>query len=187
MGKIKAEIKFSFAAVLSVVLCTDTEGTAVLCIICCLLHETGHIIPMMIEKNPPEKIIFRGGGIKLKGGSWHSIFVILGGCIFNFLLFSVFYFLFGGYRLRLFGVLNLLTGLFNLLPVQPLDGYRLLEKAVLKYASAEKAENILKVSEIFSCILIIPFIIIFFIGGKINFSSVIFLFYLFAVDILENL
>lgn len=187
MVKIKPEIRFSFPAVLSVILCTDAEGTALLCLLTCGLHELGHIIVMLIERNPPEKIIFCGGGIRLSGNNPKSIPVIISGCAVNFILFVIFYFWSSDYSLRLFGMINLLTGIFNLVPIQPLDGYFLLEKLMIRLISAEKIERALKITELAACAAAAPLIIMFFLNGTMNFSSVVFLFYLFVVDIIEKM
>lgn len=187
MVKTKIELKFSFLAVLSVILCTDTEGTALQCLLACALHEAGHIIAMLFSGNPPEKIVFAGGGIKLKGKNDKNPAVIIGGCFVNFILFGIFYFLSSNYSFKLFGIINLLTGVFNLIPVCPLDGYHLLEIVLIKLISPEKVGKALKITEITACVLSAPFILIFFFRGSVNFSLVIFLFYLFVVDIIENL
>ncbi len=187
MVKIKPEIRFSFPAVLAVILCTDTEGTALLCLLSCALHEIGHIIVMILQHNPPERIIFCGGGIKLSGNVYRTIPVIISGCAVNFMLFMYFYFFTESYTLRLFGMINLLTGIFNLMPIKPLDGYHLLEKILIKLISAEKIEHIMKITEITASLFFVPLIIAFFMLDMMNFSSLIFLFYIFAVDIFDEM
>ena len=186
MVKIRAEMRFSFPAVLAVIFCTDTEGTAVMCLFSCALHELGHIIVMYVLGCPPERIIFYGGGIKLTGGG-KSIPVIISGCAVNFMLFAAFYFLSDDYQMRLFGVINLLTGAFNLMPVKPFDGYNLLEKLLIKLLPFEKTAAVLKMTELTACVAAAPLIVVFFLNGGVNFSSVVFLFYLFVVDIVEFL
>lgn len=186
MPEIKFELKFSFPAVLAVILLTDTEGTAVLCLLACGLHEIGHICVMLLTGNPPEKISLYGGGIRLTGGL-KTIPVIISGCSVNLLLFVIFWFFCDEYNFKLFGMINLLTGIFNLIPIQPLDGYNLAERLVLQVVSVEKVSFAMRITEIAASILAAPLIILFFLNGKMNFSSVIFLFYIFVVDIIENL
>ena len=182
----KVEMRFSFPAILAMILCTDTEGTAILCLLACGLHEVGHIFTMYVMGCPPERITFYGRGIKLTGGG-KNIPVIISGCAVNFLLFTAFYFFTDDYNLRLFAVISLLTGLFNLMPVQNFDGYNLLERVITRFLPPERIASVLKEAEIISCIVVVPLIVIFFLGGEVNFSSVVFLFYLFVVDIIENL
>lgn len=183
---VKPEIKFSFPAVLTVLICTDTVGTAFLCLAACVLHELGHIIVMLSEGRPPEKIIFYGGGIKLSGRTSKSLAAISGGVAVNFILFVVFYFFSPDYRLQLFGMINLITGIFNLIPIKPLDGYFFLEKLILRLFAPAAAIKFMHIAEITAGLLSAPLIILFFINGEVNFSSVIFLFYFFVVDILEK-
>ncbi len=186
MPEIKFELKFSFPAVLAVILLTDTEGTAFFCLLACGLHEMGHIAVMLLTGKPPEKISLYGGGIRLTGGL-KTIPVIISGCSVNFLLFVIFWFLGKSYDFKLFGMINLLTGIFNLMPIQPLDGYNLIEKLIIRIVPVEKVSFIMRITEITASLLAAPLIILFFLNGKMNFSSVIFLFYIFVVDIIENL
>ena len=186
MVKTRICMRFSFPAVLGIILCTDTKGTALLCLLACALHEMGHIAVMCITGRPPEKITLYGGGMKLTGGG-KSIPVIISGCAVNFLLFAAFYFFTAYYNLRLFGVINLLTGLFNLMPVQPFDGYNLLERLMIRLLAPERVMTALRVTEIIACAVAAPLIIMFFLEGNVNFSSVVFLFYLFVVDIIEKM
>lgn len=186
MVRTELEISFSFPMVLAIVLCTDTQGTALLCLLACTLHEAGHIVVMYIGGRPPGKITLYGGGMKLTGGG-KSIPVIISGCAVNFLLFTTFYFFCTDYNLKLFGVINLLTGLFNLIPVQPFDGYNLLERLTISFMPPEKAVCVLKFVEVAACIASAPLIILIFFNGGVNFSSVVFLFYLFVVDIVEKM
>lgn len=184
-------MRFSFPAVLSLLLCTDTEGTALLCLLSCMLHELGHILMMLLERKPPRKITFYGGGVLLSAEGFGSARVLLGGAAVNFLLFSVFFFwgsLRGGSpRLLLFGAVNLLTGLLNLLPIRPLDGGMLLERALLRLLPPERVMRVMRAVEAAAGALLIPTVVFLFSRGMIGFSAVVFLIYLLAVDFLEKL
>lgn len=189
--RFSAEVRFSFPAVLSLLICTDTEGTALLCLLSCMLHELGHVLMMLLDGCPPRKMTFYGGGILLSAEGFGSVRVLLGGVAVNFLLFFAFFFygtLFGGSsRLLLFGAVNLLTGLLNLLPIRPLDGGRLLERGLLRLLPPERAMRVMGATEAAAGALLIPTVILLFSRGMIGFSSVVFLIYLLAVDFLEKL
>lgn len=186
MARIKFEMKFSFPAVLAVIFLTDTAGTALFCLCACALHEAGHVIVMLLSGNPPEKITFCGGGIRLSGG-FKTIPAIISGCCVNFLLFTVFWFFSTSRDLKLFAMINLLAGIFNLMPIQPLDGYNLVEKIAVRFFTYERIGGVMRLIEITACVLSAPLIVLLFLNGSVNFSSVIFLFYIFVVDIIENL
>lgn len=122
----------------------------------------------------------------LSAEGFGSVRVLLGGAAVNFLLFILFYFggawLGGPPRFLLFGAVNLLTGLLNLLPIRPLDGGRLLERAILRLLPPVRAMRVMSVTEAASGALLIPTVVLLFSRGKIGFSSVVFLIYLLAVD-----
>ncbi|MCM1335984.1 MAG: hypothetical protein NC237_13170, partial [Eubacterium sp.] len=189
--RLRAEVRFSFPAVVSLLLCTDRAGTAVFCLLACMLHELGHILMMLAERKPPRKITFYGGGILLSAEGFESVRVLIGGVAANFLVFLISFFygtwLGGSPRLLLFGAVNLLTGGLNLLPIRPLDGGRLVEKALLRLLPPESAMRAMRGVEIAVGALLIPSVIFFFARGMIGFSSVVFLIYLLAVDFLEKL
>lgn len=183
--KIKACVKFSFPAVLSLVLCTDKAGTAVFCLLSCFLHELGHIAVLLGEGNIPRKITFCGGGIRLDVGGKYSIPALFAGCFVNFLLFCTF--CFGeSEKIQLFAVVNLLTGLLNLLPIRPLDGGMLLERFLLQHVSPEKIGKVMKAVEIIVGAAFIPIVIFMFGNGFLGISSLVFLAYLLSLEIIER-
>lgn len=186
-----AEVRFSFPAVLSLLLCTDGAGTALFCLLSCMLHEVGHILAMLLDGRPPRRITFYGGGILLSQEGFGSVRALLGGVAVNLLLFFVFFFYGiwrgGSSRALLFGAVNLLTGGLNLLPIRPLDGGRLLERALLRLLPPERVPRLMRGIETAAGLLLVPSVIFFFARGMIGFSSVVFLIYLLAVDFLEKL
>lgn len=181
------EAGISFFAVIGVLVCTDREGVSFLCLLACVLHEFGHLAVMLYEKRPPALIRLYGGGIHISGGST-SVPAVIAGCAVNLTLFAVF----GlppweSRTLRLFGVMNLPVALFNLLPIRELDGKLLLDKLLLSAFPAERAVRISELCERVTAALIIPAALFLVFTGKLNFSAIIFFFYLSAVEIFEKI
>lgn len=185
--RIRLKLRFSFPAVLALLICTDGEGTALLCLMASLLHEMGHLIIMLIEKKPPSEIILYGGGIHIHGGS-RSFLSASGGCLMNILLFVLFRFILPDTgNLRLFAVINLILCAVNLLPVKELDGRRILECCFIGAMSPERAMIAVDIAERVALVLVLPAVIILVFSGYMSFSAIIFFFYLLAVDIFDKM
>lgn len=183
----KLEAGFSFFAVLGFLICTDREGTALLCLLSCVLHELGHLAVMCAEKRPPEKIKLYGGGMHIIGGSV-SFPAVSAGCAVNILLFCVFFLVpWESRELRLFGVINLLTAAFNLLPFGELDGKLMLDRALIRAFPPEKAAKLSFLCETVFTAVIIPAAAVLVFSGYMNISALIFFFYIFAVEISEKI
>ena len=143
---IRIGVSFSFFAVIGLV-CLWQGGEAdklLVMLLCCLLHEMGHVTAMCLCNVPPKKIIAYGGGIKIypdtekMTSDYQDILILSAGCMVNLLL-ACLLFMFNGYP-TYFGMANLFLGLFNLMPVKYFDGGRLLSIAL----KDSKAVNIIR-------------------------------------------
>ncbi|MCR4779741.1 MAG: site-2 protease family protein [Ruminiclostridium sp.] len=185
--RLRTEFRFSFFAVLGFMVCTDREGAVLLCALACLLHELGHLTVMLMVRRPPSAVIFCGGGIHIRGGST-GFPAVIAGCAVNTALFLVFGLIpWENESVRLFGVLNLLIAAFNLLPIGTLDGRRLLELAVIRMLPPEKAASFTDIFERVMLVILLPAVMLLVFSGRLNFSAIIFFFYLLVVEILEKI
>lgn len=184
---VRPELRFSFLAVLGFMICTDREGVMFLGALACILHELGHLAVMLILRRPPTSVVFYGGGIHICGGST-AFPAVIAGCAVNAALFLVCGAVpWENERVRLFGVMNLLIAAFNLLPVRELDGKRLLDLALIWAFPPEKAVRYSGICERIMLILVIPSVLLLVFSGYLNFSAIIFFFYLLVVEILEKI
>ena len=140
----------------------------------CLLHELGHIIMGIILKMKPEKIELmafglsssfkansKDGKIKIKNGNLlqlKEILIALAGPILSIVLVIIYIYLEPIYITREVAIYsNLLIMIFNLLPIYPLDGGRII-KGILHIEFGEKKADIL-VNKISNIIMILMTII----------------------------
>ena len=140
----------------------------------CLLHELGHIIMGIILKMKPEKIELmafglsssfkansKDGEIKIKNGNLlqlKEILIALVGPILSIVLVIIYMYLEPIYITREVAIYsNLLIMIFNLLPIYPLDGGRII-KGILHIEFGEKKADIL-VNKISNIIMILMTII----------------------------
>lgn len=129
LGK-EVELRFSFFAVLAILSWQDGANSALLGLYACLLHEAGHLMVMELVRVPVRKVVFYGAGIRIESigleltGWFREALVLVSGCAVNIVIFlgtiSSPY-----ASLRLFALMNLSIGIFNLIPVKKFDGGRL--------------------------------------------------------------
>lgn len=132
------DFNFSFFAVTAFVIVLDKSGVAMLSLAACMLHEAGHILLLMLFSAMPQKITFYGGGIAItdseKGKMLHGIrriSVLFAGCAVNFALFAICFTASGFIAdFAIFGTVNLIIGLFNILPIGYFDGAEILVTAL---------------------------------------------------------
>ncbi len=127
-----------------------------------VLHELSHVLMLFFVGEGVEKITFAPQGVSLvrKGNliSYKAeIFVLMAGCLLNFTLFFIFYLIPCSLSLKLFSVVNLGLGLFNLLPIGTLDGGRILKILLKNMFSSQKADVI---SKIISLCMVLIFILL---------------------------
>lgn len=142
-------INISFAAIITLMLIIDESGICALALFCCLFHEAGHILCLWAMGEKPERIVFSFYGIKLERlptafhGRINEIIIFASGPFANFVL-SLFLILVSvtNETLKTWSLISLITGLFNLIPIRPLDGGNILFSLLCRMMKTEKAEKI---------------------------------------------
>ncbi|MDO4535793.1 MAG: peptidase M50 [Clostridium perfringens] len=141
----------------------------IICFFFIVLHEISHlvVVKLMHIKTGEFKLHCLGATLEIKDYSNLSlkeqIIICLAGPVFNILMsitfFIAFYFLKNSFLLLIVEV-NLVLAIFNIMPMYPLDGFKLLVSLFslkLSYVSANKVSNV--ISYIVNIILIIVSII----------------------------
>lgn len=116
-----------------------------------VLHETSHIVLCKLLHVPITAFSLTVCGAELKADfkSYpQELLCILAGPAMNLLCFGLFL------RHETFALFSLLLGVYNLLPLQALDGGRLLYLLFVSLCSFEKAEKVCRITEIAVCILL---------------------------------
>lgn len=192
---IKFYLSFWAVALLtfSVVSSVDGQDILLLCLISASLHEAGHLILICKSKGKPRGINIYPSEIQIISNSVNlslkeDILITLAGVFTNFILSAVFYFIFLLYNLRLFydfSVCNLIMGIFNILPIESLDGGQLLRMLISTRLPPKTVDTIFN---ILSAIFIIPIavlgILVLFVS-KNNFSLIFIIIY-FLVNLVNK-
>ena len=151
-------ISLPFAALLALLLLFDRTGVMPLDLAAVFLHEAAHFLAMRAFGQSPSSVDLKIGRIQIKKPPsmtyWQEMVISAAGAGANLLstLISGFIYLVMPFHpLLLFAAVNLFVGLFNLLPVNGLDGGRILRLALaLRSETADQntAVNVLSAAVI---------------------------------------
>lgn len=195
LSKCEIELSFLFVAGITCSVVLDSTGYAIWGILAAMLHECGHIAMMVMKKTPPSKITFGVFNVDMidftRGtrGYRDDIHILFAGCAANILIGSVLYCIFLVTQNQDFlipMITNILVGVFNLLPVEPLDGGQVIYALITAKHGTKKAETAVNVLSFF-CLLpvaIAGFYVL--LQSKYNFSLLFISCYLMAVLLLKK-
>lgn len=173
----KIKVSFFFALTIALIGISDKTNSALLCLAAAALHEGGHLIPIYLFGEKPNKIILTPFGIRIERKENNSLSFLkeaicaFSGPLVNLILALIF-------RKTSFSHINLSIALLNLLPCEPLDGSKILENILKIKFTREKVE---KISLVISCVTVFPVAVIGFIllfESKGNFTLLLVSLYL---------
>ena len=167
----KCNVRFSFVgiALLTLMLIYDKDGNAGFGICAAVFHEAGHLLLLLIYKVPPEKVVVGIFGIRIERTEktntsyLREALIVLAGPVFNLIAAALF-------STGIFVKMNLAIGIFNLLPIIPLDGGRTLYYILCTVKNESSAK---KITKNITAIGLIPLTVIgllIFISDKSNYS-----------------
>lgn len=152
-------IGFPFAAAVTLLLLIDHSGTAVAAFACCAVHEAGHLLALFCFSAPPKAVVFGPFGMRIDRGDKSLSYTREAVCAFagpaaNFV--SALMMLALGVRfakLERFALLDAGIGIFNMLPIEPMDGGLALRSLLLWRFDERSAERVLN---ILTAVLLVP-------------------------------
>ncbi len=141
--KVEIFISEYFVLFLTALLLFDNTGLCVYALAACGVHEIGHIIALFLLRINKYRIEFRMFGIKIikketDGNFKEELFFSAMGPCFNMITAAVWLLITN--KPDYFFYMNIAVMLFNILPIYPLDGYRIIENSsniLFKRKSAE--------------------------------------------------
>lgn len=145
-------VSFLFAAIITAMLAFDRTGYVLPLLFAILLHEGGHLCAMWILDCAPKRVRLVPAAVeittKVQSGGKNEIFIALCGPAVNLLVFGslfVNYLAFGNDGYLSTGLINLLIGIFNLLPVTGLDGGTVLFNLLCRKTEPSRAGLIMRI------------------------------------------
>lgn len=180
IGKVSVSAGFFFFAAAAYFLSADMWNNYLWAVLFSSLHECGHLAALRAFHCPAESITIGPVGIRIEQKNLPLSYVkecIVAFCgpLVNLICIAIC--LIGKQFSAAFSLpLALNTGLvvINMLPVEPLDGGRMLRMLLLMKTSPEKAEKVLEVSQTVIVILLIAVLLLSLIFNFVNTSFVLF-------------
>ncbi len=188
-------ISFPFLMLITTILLLD--GNSMMCwgLLAAFIHECGHIWAMVLRKSKPKQICFQAFFIDIIDSSNTQrdynadIFILLAGPLSNLIIAIVLLIshrFFNCQSLKIFAIANLFLAVFNLLPIETLDGGQIALNLLLRKCNIKTAE---RVSFLLSLSILFPLAILGFyvlIRSKYNFSLLFLSCYLIAILLFKN-
>lgn len=177
---------FTFFAVIAFFMLTDGGAFGFSAILACALHEMSHLIMMIVFSIPVDMITFYGAGIRISSDKIEQApkfkrnIVLFAGSAGNFIFAAILWI--SGEKIA--ALINLFTGIFNLLPVGEYDGAVLLKDYVIRHCKAENVDKIMITAAVVSTVISAVFMIFF--GGGTSFTLLTTIVYLLASIGLKN-
>ena len=163
----KIFFSFWFSLSLCTIMILDTGGLASRAFLSALAHEAGHIAAYKFQGKMPEEIHFTPFGLRLVSKNYSNLSYIneiqaaISGPLVNLLLFILFYIL----NMKTEAQMNGALFLFNMMPINELDGGRVLKSALSLLVNPDFAEKIVSV---FGIVFLFALLLIVLAGANIG-------------------
>lgn len=185
-------ISFLFSAIICAMLAFDKTGLILPVIIAVALHEAGHLFTMWLTGSAPKEIRLIPASVQIISSMQRSrekeILVALSGPAVNLILFLSFYFnyvAFDNEQSLYYSLINLIIGLFNLLPVTGLDGGTILFNVLCRFLELNKAILVLRLVTFILAFITLTLGIYAAVNGKFNLSIFIIGLYFIVMNLIK--
>lgn len=181
------EIRAGFFIIIAFMLIIGDNSTVLISLFSSFLHESGHIVALILCGGKIDKLVLSSSGMRIDRDCSRllcfssEMLIAFSGVAVNMFsaLCALIVLRLSGHDLwfNVFGI-NMVIGIFNLLPLQSLDGARGLEFILLRRIPQERVERVLLIVSVTTAVLIMVFFLLTIIFRAINPSFVIVVIYL---------
>lgn len=187
----KIEINLKIILILVLFLLINKIDVYAIFLIFIIIHEIVHALVGILLGFKPKVFKLNPLGVLIEFYSYNNasyikkILIFLAGPISNILLSSIFYFIDIEFELKTKLIYtNLLIGIFNLIPIIPLDGGRIFKEILTNFIGNKNANEFMIISTkvILAIITLIYSIVIFKMKNIAIFLLIIYLWYLYLIE-----
>ena len=188
----KIYVSFFFVAAITLMLATDRTGYMLPTLFAVIIHEAAHLFVMWVQDSAPLSIRLIPASVqinqKFSFSPKNDILIATAGPAANLILSACLYFnyaAFGNLTVLYYSLLNLIIGLFNLLPVRGLDGGTILYTLICKWQGEDKAALIMRLITIILAVAVIFVAVTLAFSRKFNISFFIVGIYLLVMGLMK--
>ncbi len=188
MGNLRIRLQLPFVASLLLMMLADGEGIPLWCLAASLMHETGHIVAVLALQERPVRVELGLFGMRMLPGDESLCYsrqmaVLLAGPAVN--LFTAGVLFLAGNR-GVVMLIHLVIGVFNLLPIEPLDGGQALLCGLSMRGDMARAEKSVFALSLVGCsaLLLTGFALLFW--GGYNYTLLAVAIYLLILIVLNH-
>ena len=189
----KIYVSFFFTALITVMLATDRTGIILPVLFATTMHELGHLFAMWLIDCTPKQIRLLPATIQITSEFSkryrNDLIIAIMGPLTNIVLFLTLYLNYIFYKNNFIlynALINLLISIFNLLPINGLDGGTILLSILAKRTEYTRAKLIIRIITILSAAILLILAISFTIRGKFNISLYIIAIYILILTLIKN-
>lgn len=185
-------ISFLFAAIITAMLAVDRTGMVIPALFAVFMHEIGHLFAMWVLECAPKQIKLIPASVQIVSSMTKKIKndIIIAACgpAVNLIIFISLYINYESFKNELtlyYALINLVIGLFNLIPVTGLDGGTILYSILCRKLNPNKAMLILRIITLLIAAIVLFFAVWLALQGKINISLFIIGIYLLVMNLIK--
>lgn len=184
-------VSFYFIALLAAILIYDPGGVAFAGILAAALHEAGHLAVMWMFRVKPLYIRFTPFGIDMVKSDcavhsyWHDVLISLAGPGVNIAVALLMHF-FSIQTDNPFLSTNIALALFNLLPIEPLDGGQALYSVLCTKFSTEQSAGAVSILSFLTLMPLAAYSFLILFRSPWNFTLLLTCGYLMVLLVLKN-
>lgn len=181
---IKLTVSYLFCATLCIMMLCDRTGLFIPMLISVFIHESGHLLLMWIYDCVPTEIKLIPGSVQICApvcDGKPSVLISIAGPLANIIVFAVVFvssIMFRDSYYINFALVNLIYGVFNLLPLAGLDGGSALEEVLIKKKGADFARKTLNTVTVCAAVFTLSVAVFLSASGRANYSAYILSLYL---------
>lgn len=156
---IKFEVDYVFSALITVYIACDKTGIFLSLLVSILVHEVAHLFFIILFKSKVKSVKLIVGAVSVEYAeiceTHKKVITVLAGPISNIMLALISF----SFKNENLFILNLVVAIYNLLPLDGLDGGTIFHELLDLFLTEEKAELLFKITNIsvFSTLLFLWF------------------------------